>query len=254
MIKFNKDSVLGTMVFALALSLFCSFLITGTAEILKERKIAKKRNEIKRYVLVAANQPTDDFVDFFDDNVKPQLVDLNTGKAVDGEPMDFDPKMAAINKDTSIKPKKDLAKIKRRANVARIYKVYGDDGKLASVVLPIYGKGLWSIVYGYIAIQPDLNTIENVVFYEHGETPGIADFVTDPSWAAQWHDKQLFDAKGKVAFKVVKGGAKEGDVHGVDAVSGATKTGRGIQKSVQFWFGQEGFNKVLEQLKTEVGA
>lgn len=250
---FKKDTVVGTMIFTIILCLSCSFMITGTAEILKERKLAKKRDELKRYVLMAADVDISgdkDFRQIFEKSVTPLLIEIDTG-VVDTEAnvLDFDERMAAINPDTSSKPKKDTAKIKSRADKARVFKVFDDNGELHAVVLPIYGKGLWSMIYGYVAVKPDFNTIENVVFYEHGETPGIGDFLNETEWTDKFKGKQLFDEKGKVSFKVVKGGAKAGDVHGVDAVSGATMTGRGVQRAVQFWFGEEGFETFLHKLK-----
>ncbi|UJF22839.1 Na(+)-translocating NADH-quinone reductase subunit C [Shewanella sp. OMA3-2] len=247
---FKKDSVMGTMVFIISLSLVCSFMITGTAEILKERKLVKKRDEVQQFVLKAAGiaNSSVDFRELFATRVQPKLVDLETGEYIAQENiLDFDGRMAAINPETSRKPKKDTAKIKSRADQVRIFEVFDAEGKLTSIVMPIYGKGLWSMMYGYLAVEPDLNTIKNIVFYEHGETPGIADFVTDPAWTSLWQGKQLFDAKGKIAIKVIKGGAKAGDVHGVDGVSGATRTGVGIQKAVEFWFGVEGYQTFLHR-------
>ncbi|ABV86900.1 Na(+)-translocating NADH-quinone reductase subunit C [Shewanella pealeana] len=252
----KKDSFMGTMIFTVTLCLLCSFMITGTAEVLKERKLVKKRDELMRNVLIAADVDLSgdkDFRALFAKDVKPLLVSLDSGDVDTSgvNVMDYDPRMASINPETSIKleKKQDKAKIKTRANQVRVFKVFDDSGKLTSVVLPIYGKGLWSMVYGFIAVKPDLNTIENVVFYEHGETPGIGDFLNDTEWTNQWRNKQIFDEKGKVSFKVVKGGAKEGDVHGIDAVSGATMTGRGVQRSIQFWFGSEGFEAFFKKLK-----
>jgi Na+-transporting NADH:ubiquinone oxidoreductase subunit C len=180
------------------------------------------------------------------------MVNLATGKVTEkANLLDFDERMASINPETSTKPKKDIAKIKTMATDIRIFEVYDTNGQLASIVMPIYGKGLWSIIYGYMAIKPDLNTIENIVFYEHGETPGIADFITDPQWLALWQGKTLFDAKGNIAIKVVKGGAKDGDIHGIDGVSGATRSGVGIQRLVEFWFGVEGYQTYLHTLAAE---
>ncbi|WP_076407985.1 Na(+)-translocating NADH-quinone reductase subunit C [Shewanella sp. UCD-KL12] len=251
----KKDSVMGTMIFTVTLCLLCSFMITGTAELLKERKLVKKRDELKRYVLIASDtdiQGEKDFRAIFEKSVTPLLIDIESGEIEPKERievMDFDERMAAINPDKSRKPKKDTARIRSRADEVRVFKVFNEQGELSSVVMPIYGKGLWSIIYGYVALKPDFNTIENVVFYEHGETPGIGDFLNETEWTDKFRGKQIFDAKGKVALKVVKGGAKEGDVSGVDAVSGATMTGRGVQRSIQFWFGDEGFKTFLDKLK-----
>ncbi|WP_076540769.1 Na(+)-translocating NADH-quinone reductase subunit C [Shewanella sp. UCD-KL21] len=250
---YKKDSIAGTMIFIISLSLVCSFMITGTAEILKERKLVKKRDEVQQFVLRAANIDISggDFRELFEQRVSPKMVNLDSGEFVEhANLLDFDERMAAINPDTSSKPKKDTAKIKSRADNIRVFEVFDTNGKLSSVVMPIYGKGLWSMIYGYLAVKPDLNTVENIIFYEHGETPGIADFVTDPQWTDLWKGKQLFDDKGKISIKVIKGGAKAGDIHGVDGVSGATRTGMGIQRAVEFWFGVEGYQTFLNQFAT----
>ncbi|GGI96041.1 Na(+)-translocating NADH-quinone reductase subunit C [Shewanella hanedai] len=250
---FKKDTIVGTMIFTVTLCLLCSFMITGTAELLKERKLVKKRDELQRYVLMAADVDMSgdkDFREIFKTSVVPMLVELDTGVvSTEGNVMDFDDRMAAINPETSIKPKKDTARIKSRANQVRVFKILDDKGELASLVVPVYGKGLWSMLYGFVAVKSDMNTIGNLVIYEHGETPGIGDFLNDPEWTDKFRDKQIFDEKGKVAIKVVKGGAKEGDIHGIDAVSGATMTGRGVQRSIQFWFGNEGYQTFLNKLK-----
>lgn len=254
---FKKDTVVGTMIFTITLCLLCSFMITGTAGVLKERKLAKKRDELQRYVLMAADIDLGQgnaFRDIFAKSVTPLLINVDTGNVdSDANVLDFDERMAAINPETSSTPKKDIAKIKTRANDVRVFKVFNDSGALTSVVVPFYGKGLWSMIYGYVAVEPDFNTIKGLVVYEHGETPGIGDFVTDPQWLSLWKGKQLFDADGKFAIRLVKGGAKEGDVHGVDAVSGATMTGRGVQRAMEFWFGVEGFQPFFNQLKASAG-
>jgi len=249
---FNKDSVAGTFLFTIVLCLVCSFMITGTAGVLKERKLAKQRNELMQNVLLAANIPSDNsnFKTLFSTRVTPILVTLADGQTVPQDDLlDYDERMAAINPEHSSKIAKDTARIKTRANQIRIFRVHDAQGQLQSWVLPIYGKGLWSIIYGFIGLQPDLNTIEGVVFYEHGETPGIGDFINHEDWRQKWHGKQLFDADGKVALKIIKGGAKPGDVNGIDGVSGATRTGAGVQNMISFWFGDEGFAPLLTKLK-----
>ncbi|QSX34279.1 Na(+)-translocating NADH-quinone reductase subunit C [Shewanella avicenniae] len=250
---FNKDSIAGTMVFTIVLCLVCSFMITGTADVLKERKLVKKRDELMRNVLVAANVEGvthDNFREIFNAKVTPVLVSLETGEPVAAENLlDYDTNMAAINPETSSKISKDIAKIKTRANNIRIFKVNNDQGQLQTVVLPVYGKGLWSIIYGFIGMEKDLNTVEGIVFYEHGETPGIGDFVNREEWRTTWHGKQIYNGTGAVALKIVKGGANPSDVNGVDGVSGATRTGAGVQNLINFWFGAEGYANLIEKLK-----
>lgn len=248
---FNKDSILGTMTFTVVLCLVCSFMITGTADVLKERKLVKKRNELMQNVLIAADiKDVSDVKATFEARVRPVMVDIASGEMIERDNiLDFDERMAAINPDTSSKIAKDTARIKTRANQVRVFKVLDEQGQLQALVLPVYGKGLWSIIYGYVGVKADLNTISGAVFYEHGETPGIGDFINHDDWLAKWQGKQIFNAKGDVAFKIVKGEAKAGDKSAVDGVSGATRTGAGVAKAVQFWFGPEGFETFLGKLK-----
>ncbi|MFQ6370829.1 Na(+)-translocating NADH-quinone reductase subunit C [Shewanella sp. YIC-542] len=251
---FNKDSVAGTFVFIIVLCLVCSFMITGTADVLKERKLAKQRDALMQNVLLAAGIDADKsgFSGLFAERVTPLLLTLPEGSLQpQADLLDYDERMAAVNPQTSSKIRKDMARIKTRANAIRVFRIHDSGGKTQGWVLPVYGKGLWSLIYGFVGVGRDVNTIKAVVFYEHGETPGITDFISDPHWLGQWHGKQLFDEHGQVALKVVKGGAKAGDVHGVDGISGATRTGVGIEKMMGFWFGAEGFAPALQQLRAE---
>ncbi len=101
-------------------------------------------------------------------------------------------------------------------------------------IIPISGKGLWSTLYGYFALEKDLNTVMGITFYKHGETPGLGGEVEKKWFQENFVGKKIFDQTGElVSIKVVKG--KVNDVysgealnHGVDGISGATITCRGV--------------------------
>ena len=115
------------------------------------------------------------------------------------------------------------------------------------VILPIEGKGLWSTLYGYLAVGRDGNTIRGITFYQHGETPGLGGEVDNPKWKALWPGRKAYDAEGHAAIGVIKGqapGAAEAP-HKVDGLSGATITSNGVTKLVRFWLGDGGFGKFL---------
>ncbi|GAA5194865.1 NADH:ubiquinone reductase (Na(+)-transporting) subunit C [Ferrimonas gelatinilytica] len=250
--RYNKDSVPGTFLFIACLCIFCSLMITGTAAGLKERAKAKELARMKHSVLMAAgfgDHRGGDIDGLFERRIQPQIINLDRGE-VNGEidPMTFDPNMAAANPQTSSKPKKDSARIGRRADQGRAFTILDEAGNFDGVVLPFHGKGLWSVIFGYIALEEDLSTIRGLYVYEHGETPGIGDFLDDPAWQSQWQGKQLYNDSGKVVISVVRGGAKPGDLYGVDGISGATMSGRGVERAVQFWVGNEGFGPYLQQL------
>lgn len=96
-------------------------------------------------------------------------------------------------------------------------------------IIPVRGKGLWGPIWGYISLEQDLNTVYGVSFGHKSETPGLgAEIITD-NFTQQFPGKKIFDDSGKfISVKVIKGGAAPGDIHGVDAVSGATVTSNGV--------------------------
>lgn len=69
------------------------------------------------------------------------------------------------------------------------------------------GYGLWSTLYGFMAVKGDLDTVAGFGFYQHGETPGLGGEVDNPKWRGQWPGKELFDDNGKLAVQIVKGGS-----------------------------------------------
>jgi Na+-transporting NADH:ubiquinone oxidoreductase subunit C len=92
-------------------------------------------------------------------------------------------------------------------------------------------------------------------FYEHAETPGLGGEVDNPAWKAKWPGKQVFNADGQVAIRVMKGAAPDGDpkaLHEVDALSGATLTSRGVDNLLHFWLGENGFGPYLQQFRTSL--
>ena len=96
-------------------------------------------------------------------------------------------------------------------------------------VVPLYGAGLWDAIWGYIALGADKNTIVGANFDHKGETPGLGAEITTGWFQAQFKGKTILDdANNFVSVTAVKGGAKTGDLHGVDAISGGTITSNGV--------------------------
>ncbi len=116
------------------------------------------------------------------------------------------------------------------------------------------GAGLYSTLYGFIALGSDLRTVVGLKFYEHGETAGLGAEVDNPRWLAQWEGKVALDRSGRPVLEVVKGGVPPGDpdaIHKVDAISGATITSKSVQNLLVFWLDQAGFGPYLETLRRQ---
>jgi len=107
--------------------------------------------------------------------------------------------------------------------------VFTDNGTKKYVV-PVRGKGLWGPIWGYVALDDDLNTISGAVFDHQNETPGLGAEINTEAFQRPFSGKTIFDDQGNfVSIEVVKGGAPPDDPHGVDAISGGTITSKGLE-------------------------
>jgi Na+-transporting NADH:ubiquinone oxidoreductase subunit C len=95
---------------------------------------------------------------------------------------------------------------------------------------PISGKGLWGDIFAYISLETDLRTIAGISFYKHVETPGLGAEVEKDWFQKQFVEKKLYDDnRAPLDFRVVKPGSGSLDDHSVDGISGATLTGEGVE-------------------------
>ena len=145
----------------------------------------------------------------------------------------------------------DIAGIRRREQFATIYEVRDGD-QLKTVILPIRGYGLWSTLWGFIAIDYSTATedaqslkVVGLTYYKHAETPGLGGEVDNPAWQQKWPDKRVFDSDWSVRLEVAKNAA--GDYQ-VDALSGATLTSNGVSNMLLYWLGEHGYGPYLKSL------
>jgi Na+-transporting NADH:ubiquinone oxidoreductase subunit C len=95
----------------------------------------------------------------------------------------------------------------------------------------VHGFGLWNEIWGFVALESDLNTIRGVSFDHKGETPGLgARIASDPEIAARYKGKTIYDGSNLVSVNMMKGEGNDYDnePHRVDGMSGATLTGKGV--------------------------
>lgn len=240
----NKDSVGGTLLVIILLSLACSIIVAGSAVLLKPTQIEQKELDKQKNILSVAGllQPTtknSEIKTIYANNIEARLVDLNTGDFAPAQP-GFDAAKAVKNpaESTALSAEDDVAGIRVRANFAEVYLVKNDAGQVTQVVLPFYGKGLWSMMYGFMSVQPDGNTVNGITYYDQGETPGLGGEIENPKWQAQFPGKKLYTADNQVGLYVGKGASANAE-HGIDAISGSTLTSNGVNNSFKFWLGQK---------------
>ncbi|WP_114766520.1 Na(+)-translocating NADH-quinone reductase subunit C [Vibrio rhodolitus] len=253
----NNDSIKKTLFVVIALSLVCSIVVSTAAVALRGQQKANAVLDKQTKIVEVAGIQADGkkIPELFAEYIEPRLVDFKTGnfveKTEDGlTAANYDQRKAAKEPAHSIKltAEQDKAKILRRADVGIVYLVK-QGGEVSKVIIPVHGTGLWSMMYAFVAVQTDGNTIDGITYYEQGETPGLGGEVENPSWRAQFVGKKLFDENHKPAIKIVKGGAPAGSEHGVDGLSGATLTGNGVQGTFDFWLGDMGFGPFLAKVR-----
>ncbi len=237
-----------TLLVAVAVSLVCSIVVSAAAVVLQPLQERNKREAIRADILAVAG-----IASF--DGIETRLVDLASGDYVEGDTEAFDARDAARDPASSVVVPADLdiAQIDRRATLATVYLVR-EDGELSRIVLPVHGYGLWSTMYGFVALTADGEQVTALKFYEHAETPGLGDKIEDEDWRESWQGKRVFDSAGEVAIEVIKGKVASGDPlaqYRIDGLSGATLTGRGVSNTVRYWVGEHGFGPYLERMRRE---
>ena len=252
----QRDSTLGTIVTAAVLCVVCSVVVSASAVGLKSFQEANKKKFQQRNILEAAGYTPEEVreqgIETLFESIETQLIDLETGEPTDAVSLDgFDQRAAAKDPELSVELPKDQQTFgfSRREKYSRVY-LMKDGESLKKVILPIYGKGLWSTIYGYIALENDLNTISGITFYEHGETPGLGGEVENPRWKSTWSGKLVGDGQN-VKIEVIKGSVDESSPkadYQVDGLSGATITSQGVSDTVRYWL-SDGFGPFLQNLQ-----
>ena len=216
----DRNSNLYTFIFAVILVVGVAAALAFTATTLKPLQAENVRKEKMQNILstIGVNVSRDEAGVQFMDFVKEEL---------------------ALNADGSVNENVDAFKIElmketKMPKEEQVFPLYiaEKEGK-KFYVIPLFGAGLWKEIWGYIALDSDKNTIVGASFDHAGETAGLGAEINQSWYEDQYIGKTIFDENNNfVSVKAVKGGAKSGDMHGVDAISGGTITSDGVTDMV----------------------
>lgn len=206
-----------TLLFALVVTLICSVLLASAATLLKPLQDENIQIDIKTNILSVLGLLPEDYVEpaelleLYKKNVTSFVVDT------DGNPVEG---VSAYDLDPKSDP--ELLPVFTRE----------ENGEVVAYCIPIQGKGLWSTIKGYISLEHDLNTVKDITFYSHGETPGLGGEIEQEWFTSNYQGKEILDMDGDlVSVTIVKGKVRpdaKNPEHLVDGMSGATLTGNGI--------------------------
>lgn len=206
----NNESTNKVLIVSFVLCAVCSILVSISAVLLKPLQQANKALDIKKNLLISA-----------------ALVQPGASKE---EILAEYEKIEQLTTETS--------KGKRTVYIAK------DNGKITHYIFPVQGKGLWSTMYGFLALSPDFKTVLGMGFYDHGETPGLGGEITNPKWLASFKGKIAFDDNMHFKLHVLKGKVDPKDdaaKYEIDGLSGATLTTKGVDHLIKFWLSDEGY-------------
>ena len=262
----SKDSPLRALLVVLVTAVVCSSIVSASVVLLRPIQLNNQLLERSRNILQLtglARQPgpgvgvlsDEELLGLFR-SLDARVVNIDQAEFdADFDPYTFDARKAVGDPElgVAIPPAEDRARLGRRSRYAPVYMVWQGD-RLERIILPINGAGMWSMIYGYLSLEADFNTVAGATFYEQHETPGLGDQITQDYWKAQWKGKRLYDHTGALLFHVAEGPVAPGSaasVYQVDALTGATVTANAVTALVQYWFGPNGYGPLLEHLRQQ---
>ncbi|MGZ8553733.1 MAG: NADH:ubiquinone reductase (Na(+)-transporting) subunit C [Chitinophagaceae bacterium] len=222
----NKNSSGFTFIFSSVMVIVVAVLLASAAIVLGPYQAKNIRLEKMQNILSSIGIQTnrEEAEKLFNQYIKEQLL-LNSKGAPVTE------KISAF--DIDLKKELDKARLGKANEQLFPLFVFDKDGKLYYII-PVRGKGLWGPIWGYVALEGDLNTIHGASFGHKAETPGLGAEIETAEFQRQFKGKKIFDDAGNfVSVHLIKGGAAPGDLHGVDAVSGGTITSTGVSEMLQ---------------------
>lgn len=203
-----------TFIFATIMVLIVAALLATTAISLKphqEKNVAleKKQNILSSIgVDVERNMADKEYSKY----IVEELVLNNKGEEIDGIAFDI-----------------DLAKELKKDSKDQLLPLFiAEKDNLRKYIIPLRGKGLWGPIWGFMALNDDLNTVYGAVFDHKAETPGLGAEINQGFFQDPFVGQNIFKDDNLVSIKVIKGGAPDGDKHGVDGISGGTITSDGV--------------------------
>ena len=208
----NKNSY--TFGFAAIMVIIVAALLSAAAIGLKPFQDRNIELEKKQNILISVGivSDRDGSEELYTTYIKSELVLNNKGEEVEGSAFDID-----LSKE-----------LKKDADAQLLPLFISEVDGATRYIIPLRGKGLWGPIWGFISLEDDLNSVFGAVFDHKGETPGLGAEINKPMFQDPFAGKTIFEGEEFTSIKVIKGGAEQGDMHGVDGVSGGTITSDGV--------------------------
>lgn len=171
------------------------------------------------------NKKKDDVLGIYDQRIQSLVVDY------DGNLIEKDKKgNPIVPEDVNIIRNFKLDNVERELPVYKFMSADNPD-EVEAYILPLYGNGLWNKIYGFVALEKDLNTIKGISFGHVQETPGLGARISDAEIQNRYKTKTIFEGDELVSVVMLKGEKRDPSLfgtHEVDGLSGSTLTANGV--------------------------
>ena len=209
-------------IFILTITIVSSFFLSLASEGFKEMKkknveIDKKKNILSAIGVTIDNFSIDDIDQYFQSNIDSLIIDID-GLVVDN--ISIEDLNEVENKSTG-----EVRYFYKNNEFLPLYV----ETKENVIIMPISGKGLWSSLFGYFALDADnYSTVKGITFYAHAETPGLGAEISKKWFQDNFVNKEIYENNNLKSIAVAKGKADENSKYEVDGISGATITSNGV--------------------------
>jgi len=213
----DRNSNNYTFIYASVMVILVAAVLSFAAMSLKPRQQKNTEIEKKQNILASVNIQTTakNAEEIYARNIVNSYVVNVQGEVVEGD---------AFSIDLRVQKTKPM----EQRNLP-VFECNTDEG--LKYIFPLRGAGLWGPIWGYIALNEDLNTIYGANFDHQGETPGLGAEISTPAFQEPFKGKTIFDATGKlVSIIVAKSNEQAPAEHKVDAISGGTITSKGLEQ------------------------
>lgn len=205
----NTNSNSYTIIYASVMVIIVAFLLAFVSSSLKETQNKNVELDTKKQILSALN-----------------IKDVADAEAEFAKVVSEDMLVDAEGNTTAYEGK-FVTGYENEAKAGNLHVFVANVNGETKYVFPVYGKGLWGGIWGYVALNADKNTVFGVYFAHASETPGLGAEIAAAPFQAQFTGKQTM-AEGEVALTVVKNGKVADAAHEVDGISGGTITSVGV--------------------------
>jgi Na+-transporting NADH:ubiquinone oxidoreductase subunit C len=229
----NRNSNTYTVFYAAIMVVLVAAILATVAMALKPLQKRNFEIEKKQNILSSVNieSTTVNAEQLYAEKIINEYVVNSKGEVVEGE--------NAFTTDLKVQRSK-----KPEERLLPVFECQTPDG--LKYIFPLYGTGLWGPIWGFVALNDDMNTIYGANFDHQGETPGLGAEISTPMFEDPFIGKKIFDESGTlVSIIVAKVGQVAPEEHKVDGISGGTITSKGLEKMLldDFTTYQEFFKK-----------